>query len=141
VTDFAGKVRIVLVEDNPADVVLIQEALSANGLNVDLARFEDGEGALQSLESDGRRVPDLIMLDLNLPKDGGLDVLRRIRAMPEMSGTPIAILTASQSPQDREAVEGIAGTSYIAKPLMLQDFLTTVGGSVKEILARRGNSD
>ena len=128
-------VRIVLVEDNPADVYLIRRALREKGIEFEMTCFEDGEKALKALSEQAREAPDLILLDLNLPQTQGVEVLGKIRSMPKLADVPIGILTSSESPSDmrRTAVLGAAG--YIKKPSMLDDFMREVGQSVEAMLA------
>lgn len=128
--------QIALVEDNPGDVYLIQEALREKGIQYNLELFQDAEGIVQKLSLDGDlgRTPDLILLDLNLPKIEGLDVLRSLRSLPGLNGVPIGILTSSQSPQDQAKAEAAGANRYIQKPTSLDDFLQEVGGAIHELL-------
>src|SRR5262245_2282335 len=95
-------VSIVVVEDNPADVLLIRKALEEKGIKCALTCFENGETALRNLSQKGRLLPDLILLDLNLPMADGIEVLGKIHGMPRFSEVPIVILTSSESPSDRQ---------------------------------------
>src|SRR5947208_16839293 len=95
--------HIVLVEDNRGDVFLIEEALRSAGLPFRLTRYADGDVAIDLLSRTFEPAPDLILVDLNLPKVDGLDVLRELKHMPHLSHTPAAILTSSQSPRDKQA--------------------------------------
>lgn len=128
--------QIALVEDNPGDVYLIQEALREKGIPYSLELFQDAEGIVQklSVDHDGGRTPDLILLDLNLPKIEGLDVLRSLRSLPGLDRVPIGILTSSQSPQDQAKAEAAGANRYIQKPTSLDDFLQEVGGAIHELL-------
>lgn len=127
--------RIVLVEDNPADVFLIKKALQERGIEFDLTCFEDGQKALESFSRKGRNEPDLILLDLNLPKMDGIEVLRAIRDMPRLASVPVVILTSSESPKDKNRITLLGASRYIMKPSRLEDFLRDVGSGVEEILA------
>jgi DNA-binding response OmpR family regulator len=125
------------VEDNAPDVFLFQKALHENQVEFELTRFEDGEQAMQALQRrgpDALEIPDLIILDLNVPKIDGMDVLRAIRKDPTMAKVPIAILTSSGALQDK--VEAIASGAdrFITKPVDLRSFVVTVGRSVKELI-------
>ena len=131
---------IVLVEDNPADVFLVRKALQEKGIKFELTCFDDGQKALSSLAEQGRKVPDLILLDLNLPQTDGVDVLRQIRSMPKLADVPVAILTSSESPADMHRTALLGAARYIRKPSMLQDFLREVGSGVEEILRLRSGS-
>jgi DNA-binding response OmpR family regulator len=82
-------------------------------------------------------VPDLIILDLNLPRREGFDVLQTIRSKPAMVGVPIAILTSSDATKDRHRISVTGGERYIHKPPMLEDFLEQVGQAIEELLVKR----
>lgn len=127
--------RIVLVEDNPADVFLVRKALQKRGIEFELICFEDGQKALKSLSQKGRK-PDLILIDLNLPKMDGIDVMSAIRNMPRLASVPVAILTSSESPMDKKRATLLGASRYIKKPSTLEDFLRNVGTGVEEILAK-----
>jgi len=128
--------RIMVVEDNPADVLLVKKALQEKGIKFDLACFEDGDKALKALSRQESKAPDLILLDLNLPTTEGIAVLLQIRNMPRLSGVPVLILTSSESSSDMRRTERLGATRYIKKPLMLEDFLSEVGRGVEEMLLR-----
>ena len=130
---------IVLVEDNPADVLLVRKALQEKGIKCQLTCFEDGEKALKNLSQQGRLAPDLILLDLNLPGADGVDVLRKICTIPRLSEVPIVILTSSESPSDVQRTARIGAARYIRKPSGLEDFFREVGRGVEEMLLRRGS--
>jgi len=127
---------IVVVEDNPADVLLIRKALEEKGIKCSLTCFENGETALRNLSQQGRLLPDLILLDLHLPMADGVDVLGKIRGMPRFSNVPIVIITSSESPSDRQRTARMGAARYIRKPSRLEDFLREVGTGVEEMLLR-----
>ena len=130
---------IVVVEDNPADVLLIRKALQEKRIRCELTCFDNGETALKSLSQQGCLLPDLILLDLQLPKADGIDVLSKIRGMPRLSEVPVVILTSSASPSDKQRAARIGAARYIRKPSQLEDFFREVGNGVEEILLRPGN--
>jgi len=130
--------RIVLVEDNPGDVFLVRKALKEKGIAVDLTCFEDGQEALKSLLQPRRKVPDLILLDLNVPKIEGVDVLRTVRNTPHLADVPVLILTSSESPTDIHRTGLLGAARYITKPSGLDDFLREVGRGVEETLLASG---
>ncbi len=130
---------IVLVEDNPADVLLVRKALQEKDIKCDVMCFEDGEGALKNLSQEGRLAPDLILLDLNLPGVQGVDVLRSILSIPRLSRVPVLILTSSESPSDMQRTARLGAARYIRKPSRLEDFLREVGRGVEEMLLRSGS--
>jgi CheY-like chemotaxis protein len=119
--------RILVAEDNPADVYLLREAMSRGAEPVELIIVSDGEEALEFIDRTGKHagapVPDLFVLDLNLPKSDGSDVLKRIRQKPEFGGVPVVILTSSDSPRDRNVVSSLGAESFLTKPSDLDEFL------------------
>ena len=130
--------RIMVVEDNPADVLLVKKALREKGITFVLSCFENGDNALKALSQRDSKAPDLILLDLNLPTIEGIAVLIQIRDMPWLLGVPVVILTSSESSSDMRRTERLGVARYIRKPLMLEDFLREVGGGVEEILRQSG---
>ncbi len=117
---------ILLVEDNPADVKITQRALREGGLPVDLLVVRDGQEAVEYLMRQGTyeaqsdwRVPDLILLDINLPRLNGLQVLERIRSTPALRTTPVVVLTTSRRQEDVQQMYAAGANTYIEKP---QDF-------------------
>jgi CheY-like chemotaxis protein len=132
-------VQIVVVDDNPADVFLIEEALRSQDIEFQITRFEDGELALNALSREGIArgdfpFPDLILLDLNIPRAEGIEVLKAIRQNAQFASVPVAVLSSSVSPKDREAAETAGADRFVVKATDLQTFLDTVGASVKELL-------
>jgi len=130
--------QIVLIEDNPADVYLVELALEEYGVTYEMTRFKSGEEALRALCSSEATeksafVPDAILLDLNTPKSDGFEVLIQLKQVPRFARVPIAIITSSQAPSDKHRTS-IQGTRYIQKPAQLKEFLTTVGQAVKEMI-------
>ena len=130
--------QIVLVEDNPADVYLVELALMENDIPYSLTRFETGEEAVRVLCRDGRPsdtiVPDVILLDLNTPKSDGFEVLLKLKQTPRLSKVPMAVISSSRAASDKHRT-ALQRTRYIEKPSQLADFLDTVGQAVKEMLA------
>ncbi len=117
---------ILLVEDNPADIKITQRALRESGLDVQLIVLRDGQEALDYLLRQGPhaddtnwRRPDLILLDLNLPRVGGQEVLVRVRGQEALSMVPIIVLTTSRRQEDVQAVYAAGANTFIEKP---QDF-------------------
>jgi chemotaxis family two-component system response regulator Rcp1 len=129
-----GAARIVLIEDNAGDVYLLEKALKHRKIYYQLVRYEDGEQAVQGLANDGTIVPDLILLDLNLPGPEGFDVLRSIRNRPSLVGVPVGIFTSSDAAKDRHRVSLMGAERYIHKPPMLDEFIDQVGRAVEEML-------
>ncbi len=120
--------RILLVEDNPADVYLLREAFREANLESDITLLEDGAEALSLVRGfrDGAPapVPDIVILDLNLPKQDGRAVLEAIRETGPLKSVPVVVLTTSRSPRDREIIEETDRTAvYITKPTELEEFM------------------
>ena len=130
---------IFLAEDNGPDVLLVQEALDAHDLTYDLVIVEDGEEAFRYLDrldsGDAEKCPDLILLDLNLPRRSGTEILARLRTSPKCANTPVVVLTSSDSPRDRAIAKDLGAAGYFRKPADLEIFLS-LGGVVKEVLQR-----
>lgn len=132
--------QIVLIEDNPADVLLVEMALKQNGVICEMTKFNSGQEALKVLcPAEGARanafVPDAILLDLNTPKSDGFNVLVRLKNAPNLVGVPVAIITSSQARSDQKRSDSLGAVRYIQKPSDLEEFLSTVGRAVKEMLA------
>ncbi len=135
------RLRVLLVEDNPADVILVREALREHGLDFDLNVLRDGAEALacihrQETGEGADERPDVILLDVNLPRHDGTEVLRAIRAVPDLARVPVAMITSSDSPRDRENATRYGADCFIRKPSSLDDFLK-VGGIVKDLCLNR----
>jgi chemotaxis family two-component system response regulator Rcp1 len=117
---------ILLVEDNAGDVRLTREALREGDITVGLASVPDGEQALAYLRREGEHAdaprPDLVLLDLNLPKKNGLEVLEEIKRDPDLRQTPVIMLTTSSSARDVAACYDRGVNCYVVKPLDLDDF-------------------
>lgn len=134
--------RIALVEDNPADVCLVKETLRDRGLRYEMTHYRDGEVALKGLAhaADTAALPDLVLLDLNLPRRSGLEVLSFLRRDSRWSAIPVAILTSSDSPHDRRAAQEAGATRYILKLSNLEDFLRTLGQAIEELFQKQVSS-
>jgi CheY-like chemotaxis protein len=130
--------HIFMAEDNPADVYLIRYVLKESGIDLPLTVASDGKQALTFLgqEGDGAEtpMPALILLDLNLPKHDGTEILERIRQDSTLASVPVIILTSSDSPKDRLTATELGATRYLRKPSSLNEFMA-VGAVIKEVLA------
>jgi CheY-like chemotaxis protein len=126
----AGRLaEILLVEDDPADALLMRRALAQSRLSLNLTWVEDGEEALDYLRGPGHNGavrPDLVLLDLNMPKKSGHVVLAEIRADPKLTNLPVVILTTSQAEEDVARSYALHANAYIAKPVGLPGFLKVV---------------
>jgi two-component system response regulator len=127
--------RIVVVEDNPADVLLLKEALKQHGIACELELFTNGEDAARAIAV-MPEAPALFMLDLNVPRIHGLDLLRQIRARPEVAAAAVAIVTSSQAASDKTQSEQFGADAYIVKPMGYNEFVTNVGGAIVRLLNR-----
>lgn len=129
----SGQVRpidILLVEDNPGDVRLIREALRDGKLLNQLSTVEDGQQAMAFLRKQGSYAqasqPDLILLDLNLPRKDGREVLAEIKADPDLKRIPVVIVTSSQAEEDILRTYNLYANCYITKPVDLAKFVAVV---------------
>lgn len=127
---------ILLVEDNAGDARLVREALLANSVECELVVAPSGEQALELIDELDRAMltfPDLVLVDLNLPRKSGLEVVKRIRASKKYSATPVAILTSSDLRRDRDSVAALNVAQYIIKPSRFGEFMN-LGRIFKELL-------
>jgi len=123
-------VEILLVEDNPGDVRLTQEALKEWRKLVHLTVAKDGVEALDMLNRRGAHQnvqrPDLILLDLNLPRKNGREVLFEVKADPELRRIPVIVMTTSKAEQDVHRAYNLNANCYITKPVELDEFMHIV---------------
>jgi len=123
-------VEILLVEDNPGDVRLTMEALKEHKVLNKLSVVNDGVEAIAFLRREGRYAdahrPDLILLDLNLPKKNGKEVLAEIKTDPDLKRIPVVVLTASSSEKDILNSYNLSANCYITKPVSLDQFVEVV---------------
>jgi chemotaxis family two-component system response regulator Rcp1 len=118
--------RVLLVEDDPGDIELTRETLRESKVRVDLRVVSDGERALACLrkQNEYKHVlqPDLVILDLNLPRKDGRTVLREMKDDPKLRNIPVVILTTSSSEDDVARSYGLGANCYVTKPLGLEEF-------------------
>ncbi len=134
-----------MVEDNPGDVWLVREAIELYGVPVELYLVQDGEQAITYIQqaeiTPGFQCPDIVLLDLNLPKRSGKEVLRYLKSSGKWENVPVVIMTSSDSQYDRTEVSQLGATSYFRKPpdyeafLKLGEMLNTVLGSGRSEVA------
>lgn len=117
---------IVLVEDNPDDEELTLRALKKQNVANDIEVVRDGVEALEYLLNDANPLPNLVLLDLNLPKIGGLQVLQRLRREARTQYLPVVVLTSSD--EDRDLIDGyrLGANSYVRKPVDFNQFSEAV---------------
>jgi CheY-like chemotaxis protein len=131
--------RILLLEDNPADVYLLRHALNDAGVKVEFTVIEDGADGLAFVTTEGRHeasfIPDLAVLDLNLPKGSGELVLMAMRQSEYLGRVPIVVMTSSASPRCLAHASSLGVERFITKPGDLDGFLE-IGLALKELLLR-----
>jgi CheY-like chemotaxis protein len=120
-------IDILLVEDNPGDVVLVEEVLSDSKMWNRLHVVSDGEQAMEFVRRQGKHAgaprPDLILLDLNLPKKSGREVLREVKTHPDLKTIPVVVLTSSKSDDDVVKSYELHANAYILKPVDFHQFM------------------
>ena len=116
-----------MAEDSPSDAELARQAFKCGKLLNDLLIVKDGEECLAYLRKEGKYSnavrPDLILLDLNMPKKGGLEVLEELKKDPELMAIPVTILTTSESEQDILKSYQLQASSFITKPVEFEKFI------------------
>lgn len=121
-----GPITLLLVEDDPGDVVLVREGFAGNAMIDEIRVARDGVDALAALRDRRRTLPDLVLLDLNLPRKDGREVLAEIRADPDLTHLPIVILSTSEADSDVMRSYELHANAYLAKPVELERFLAVV---------------
>jgi len=123
-------VRILVVDDDPVDVRLMQEALRESKVLAIMESVYDGVEAMAYLHREGQysqaRRPDLILLDLNMPRKDGREVLSEIKADPDLRRIPVVILTTSKADQDVVQTYDLGANAYVVKPVDLDQLVTIV---------------
>jgi chemotaxis family two-component system response regulator Rcp1 len=114
-------VEILLVEDNPGDVLLIRQALRAEPFPLHISTAADGQRAIQMLAEQSPIKPDLIILDLNIPKISGFSILERYRG-----DVPIVVFTSSSNPRERQRSFDLGAKDFVQKPTDLNEFARAV---------------
>ncbi|MDT8448419.1 MAG: response regulator [bacterium] len=125
-------IHLLLVEDNPDDIFLTRRAFKDSQRVESISVVEDGVAAIQFLRRQGdfatARRPDLILLDLNLPKKDGREVLAEVKQDPELLSIPIVVLTTSSSIEDIEQAYALHANCYLTKPVDMHQFVSVVQG-------------
>lgn len=123
-------INVLLVEDSPTDADLAMKALRKGRLDNGIYHVEDGVEAMAFLRGEGKYAdkprPDLILLDLNMPRKDGREVLREIKADPELETIPVIVLTTSDDEDDVLKSYGLKANAYIIKPVNLMKFFEVV---------------
>ncbi|HEY9183739.1 MAG TPA: response regulator [Salegentibacter sp.] len=124
-------IHILLVEDNEGDILLTTEALEEGGMMSKLSVARDGQEALDFLNKKGEfrnsELPDLILLDINLPRKNGHEVLKYVKTHPVFRSIPVIMLTTSSSQKDIDESYKNYANCYITKPIELSDFIDAIG--------------
>jgi chemotaxis family two-component system response regulator Rcp1 len=127
---YSRPIEVLLVEDNPGDVRLTQEALKEGHIMNNLNVVQDGVEAIEFLNRRGKYAnsprPDLILLDLNLPRKDGGEVLQEIKSDPNLRRIPVMVLTTSSAEKDMHNAYNLHANCYITKPVDLNQFLEVV---------------
>ena len=130
-------VRILVIEDNGSDVFLLRRALNKQNLRFDLMHLPDGGTALAFVRRQGTyaqsAIPNLIVLDLNLSKYTGEDILREIRQARHLDGVPVCVWSSSRSRQDETMLRDLGVSRFITKPAGLEQFME-IGKTIKDLL-------
>jgi len=127
-----GRIQVFMVDDNPDDIELTLEAFretkSEYGFSFDVA--QDGVEAIEYLRREGeygeRPTPDLILLDLNMPRMNGFEVLEELKSDYELKNIPVVVLSISQNKDDMARVEELKANAYIVKPMNIDDYVNVV---------------
>ena len=130
--------NLLLIEDNPADALLVRKALEEHGVEGELTVLSDGEKAIQFIQSlDAQLIdcPDLVIVDLNLPKKSGREVLESMRRSERCPQIPVIILSSSDAHQDRADADRLGASRYLRKPSRLEEFLS-LGAIFKKTLTQ-----
>ncbi|MES2386973.1 MAG: response regulator [Bacteroidota bacterium] len=126
--------KILMADDDSDDREMTQEAFAENNLENEIAFVEDGEELLEYLKRSGRyanskhEMPDLILLDLNMPRKDGREALREIKENPELSRIPVVILTTSSAHEDVLRTYNLGGNSFITKPVTFAELVKVTEG-------------
>lgn len=131
------KYSIVLAEDSRADIFLVRQALAKSGLEHELLVLEDATGVtslLSRIGGDVRR-PDVVLMDLNLPKVDGTELIKLFRQHPDCKSIPVIVVTSSDSPKDRARTAELGISEYFRKPSDLSEFMR-LGPLVRAVLEK-----
>ena len=127
------KKRIVVVEDNPSDIHLLKMAFEEAHLDCDVLSFSDGEAALNYVRRNTAEPPAVIVIDVNVPRADGAEILTEIRKTAHFDDVPVIAISSSSSPRDIKRIRELGGTLYLVKPADLDEFMK-IGLSIKECI-------
>ena len=135
-----GRPRILLIEDNPGDVDLLRLAIKTARFDCDLTVLNDGGEAMAMVHGQGKYAnlpaPDLVVLDLNIPKNDGIEIVASMRSSETFRDTRVVILSSSSSPRDYAKLERFHIARYITKPPDLDEFLS-IGAQLKNLVCQQ----
>jgi CheY-like chemotaxis protein len=137
--DSLEQLSLLVVEDSPADVFLVREALKEEGLSCHLKIADDGEKAihiLDEVDAGGQDAPNLLLVDLNVPRQNGEHVLERLRRSPRYGKTPVVMMSTSDTAAERKRAFELGATEYFCKPSTLAEFMQ-LGKLVRILLEER----
>lgn len=123
--------RVLLIDDDPADRLLAEEAFSEHATRVSVSTCEDGLQALSALRENLQRLPDVIILDLNMPVMSGFDVIKEIRSSLELRHLPVVILSTSDSSADVARAYELLASSYMVKSQSFPGFVQQIDNFVR----------
>ncbi len=121
-----NRIDVLIVEDNPGDVVIIEEMLKDLKIDLNITLAEDGLEAVNLLKNTGSVMPDLMILDLNLPRMDGFDVLRMMKADDGLRSIPVVVMTGSLKKEDENKARSLGAADYCIKPATVEEMETTL---------------
>ena len=129
--------KVLLAEDNPGDIILVKEALAKYQVAYEMYVVRDGGEALAYVSRMGKSAddpcPDVVLLDLNLPKVDGSEILVEFRKHPQCAHTPVIVITSSDASKDRSRMDALGVSCYFRKPSDLEEFLK-LGALVQRVV-------
>ena len=134
------QLSLLVVEDSPADVFLLREVMKQEGLSCRMEVAEDGEKAIRILndvDAGSQQAPDLLLVDLNVPRQNGTQVLEHLRSSPRCGKTPVVMMSTSDTPTERKRAFDLGATEYFCKPSSLTEFMR-LGKLVRRLLEQNG---
>jgi chemotaxis family two-component system response regulator Rcp1 len=137
-TDARRPWQILVAEDSKSDVFLIRQALDKSGIDAQIQVADDGEKTARFFEqtdADAAPCPDLILLDINMPRYKGGEILRRLRASSRCAGALVIVVTSSDSQRDRDEMNALGANGYFRKPSEFSEFMK-LGQLVRDVLAQ-----